>query len=172
MEIRIATVNDKENLGLFYEKEVDYLLSHINYPFWDKFYPSKITVADNIDKGWQYLCIDAGKIIGAFVLNTDPQGDYGQGNWQINLKEGEYYVIHTFCTASECYKRGIGTYMIDFIKEKARREGKKGLRLDTVTSNIPAQKLYEKNGFSYVGSGDLARGLEFIPSFSLFEFNF
>ena len=45
------------------------------------------------------------------------------------------------------------------------------LRVDIVPTNHPAKKLYEKNGFTYAGDVDMGRGIEGIPEFSLFEFN-
>jgi hypothetical protein len=41
--------------------------------------------------------------------------------------------------------------------------------VDIVPDNLPARKLYEKEGFTYAGDVDLERGIEEIPLFSLFE---
>ena len=57
-------------------------------------------------------------------------------------------------------------------EEKAREDGYKALRLDVVPDNIPARRLFEKNGFVYAGDADLGRGYDEIPVFSLYELSF
>ena len=40
-----------------------------------------------------------------------------------------------------------------------------------VPGNTPAQRLYRHNGFTYAGTRDLERGIEYIPEFELYEKN-
>lgn len=47
--------------------------------------------------------------------------------------------------------RGFGQIMLDELEYRARAMGYKTLHLDTSVLQIPAQKLYEKNGFREVG---------------------
>ena len=62
--------------------------------------------------------------------------------------------------------------MVEFCIQYAKDKNYKGLRLDVVPDNIPAKRLYENCGFQYVGDVDLERGIEAIPVFSMYEFNF
>lgn len=39
--------------------------------------------------------------------------------------------------------------------DETRKAGFRALRVDIVPGNLPAKKLYEKNGFQYVGDTDL-----------------
>jgi len=54
-------------------------------------------------------------------------------------------------------RKGLGQLMLDKLEEKARQLGYKELYLDTTTKQIPAQQLYEKNGYQQYGQTSYAR---------------
>jgi ribosomal protein S18 acetylase RimI-like enzyme len=58
-------------------------------------------------------------------------------------------------------RKGLGQMMLDKLEERARQLGYKELHLDTTTKQIPAQKLYEKNGYCQTNSTSYA-GLDII----------
>ena len=172
MKIRKALETDIVSTGAFYDRVVSWLDNHVNYPKWTYgVYPSEQSAREMTKTGLQYVCEDEDRIIGAFVLNTDPQGDYQKGKWTQELDDGEYMVIHAFALDPDYQGKGYGSEVIRFCINKAKDEGFKAIRLDIVPENIPARKLYEKNSFTYVGDADLDRGIEEIPIFSLFELN-
>jgi len=170
MIIRKCNLDDIDITSKFYDDEIVYLDNHINYPKWKyKLYPSIISVTDNTKKGFQYICIEDDKILATFVLNDNPEGVYHKASWSKDLKEKEYMVIHGLCVSHNSYGKGIGTKIINYSIDLAKKLNYKGLRLDIVPTNIPAKELYLKNGFKYVGDIDLKRNIEDIPLFSLFE---
>ncbi len=173
MEIIKCTLSDWDRVTDFYNNVVDYLISTINYPRWVRDgYPSRKSVKRAIDRGDQFACIDDGKVVGGFILNDDPMGDYGVGDWEKDLNTGEFLIIHTLATAPDTYKKGIGRFMIEFCIDYAKEKGYKALRLDVVPGNEPAIKLYKKLGFTFAGEKDLGKNLEAIPTFELYELNF
>ena len=172
MEIRKCTEADATAAGAFYDKVVRWLDGHINYPKWIYgVYPSAETVRASTLAGEQYVCLDTGRIVGAFILNADPKGNYRKANWRQPLAEGEYMVLHTLATDPEVHRRGIGTEIIRYCAGQARSQGYRALRVDIVPDNWPARRLYEKNGFTHAGDVDLERGIDGIPVFSLYELN-
>ncbi len=159
-------------LGLFYDKVTKHLEENINYPRWiNGDYPSRKSAEDAIKSGAQYACVDGGKIIGAFVLNDDPQGAYELGEWSVKLDLGEFLVIHALATDFEQYRKGTAREMVGFCVNEAKRRGYKALRLDVVPENYPARRLYEGMGFSFAGEKNLRR-FEHIPTFAMYEMNF
>ena len=58
-------------------------------------------------------------------------------------------------------RKGFGQIILDKLEEKARQFGYTELCLDTTTKQVPAQKLYEKNGYHEVRRTRYA-GLEII----------
>lgn len=169
MELIQSTAKDIKALSAFYSEVVNHLLQTRNYPKWTKDYPNEESVRMAISKGWQYMCFVSGELVGAVVLNEEPQGAYEIGNWQKPLSDGEYLVIHTLAVTPNKANQGIGGRIIDLCIEYAREKGYKAIRLDVVPDNIPATQLYMKKGFSYVGTGDLKRSFKEIPVFDLYE---
>lgn len=173
MLIRKCKNEDITAVGEFYDNVVKYLNENINYPKWTyKCYPSEESVQAMTQADCQFVCMDNGEILGAFVLNDDPQGKYENATWSRSLLQGEYMVCHTLATAPSIYGKGIGKELVSFCIDYAKSHGFKGIRLDVVPDNIPAKKLYAKCGFRYVGDVDLERGLEEIPEFSMYELDF
>lgn len=172
MQIRKCQEAEIVPVGAFYDDVVLWLDHHINYPKWMyKIYPSENWAREMTEAGEQYICVDGKKIVGAFVLNADPQGNYRKGNWSQDLPDGAYMVLHALAIDPELQGRGLGAEVVRFCTEKAKAEGYKALRLDIVPGNIPAKKLYEKTGFRYVEDVDLDRNIAHIPMFSLYELN-
>lgn len=173
MEIKICTEDDILRVGAFYDNVVKYLCENINYPKWTyKEYPSEKSVREMTKEGSQYMCIDNNVVVGAFVLNDNPQGQYENAIWSEKLLRGEYMVCHALASLPLLQGKGIGRQMVEYCIDYAKRRGFKAIRLDVVPDNIPARKLYEKCGFRYVGDVDLERNIDYIPLFSMYELKF
>lgn len=173
MEIIKCMPEHLDDVAAFYDRITKYLEENINYPKWTYGdYPGRVSVTASIAEGSQYACIDGGKVIGAFVLNDDPQADYSVGDWRVPLNKGEFMVIHALATDYDIYHKGLGRQMVEFCIETAKRNKYKAIRLDAVPTNTPARRLYESMGFLFAGERDLKRGIEYIPLFALYELNF
>ena len=173
MQIRRCKTEDITATGEFYDRVVEYLDSHINYPKWTyKEYPSQGYVRVMTVEGHQYIGEEGGKIIAAFVLNQDPEGDYHKGRWSRQLQEGEFMVVHALAVDPELHGSGIGKEIVRFCIDTSKKSGFKAIRLDIVPGNVPAKCLYEGLGFTYIGNEDVRPEVEHIPEFSLFELNF
>lgn len=173
MIIRTCNEEDIVAVGRFYDSVVKYLDENINYPKWRyKEYPSEKSVREMIKAGTQFMCLEDDKIVGAFVLNDDPQGKYENTAWSRELLRVEYMVCHTLAVDSSLQGQGIGRQIVQYCIDYAKNRGFKAIRLDVVPENIPAKRLYEKCGFRYVGDVDLERNIPEIQLFSMYELNF
>lgn len=173
MEIRKCKPENIAAAGDFYDRVVEYLDAHVNYPRWKyKEYPSEQYAAAMTEKGFQYICTEDERIIGAFVLNTDPEGEYHKGNWSRDLSEGEYMVVHALAVDPTRRGTGLGKELVRFCIDTAKKSGYKAIRLDIVPTNTPARHLYEGFGFRYAGEEDVRPDIEDIPIFRLYELNF
>ena len=171
--IRQAAEADIPRTGEFYDRVVLWLDSTVNYPRWIYgVYPSRSFARRMTLAGAQYLCLEGETILGGFVLNTDPQGEYHRGRWSRDLADGSYMVLHALAVDPAARRRQVASRIIRFCAEQARSAGYAALRADIVPSNLPARRLFEKNGFACAGDADLGRGLADIPCFSLYELNF
>lgn len=175
MIIRKCTDADIAFAGKFYDKVVEYLDKTVNYPKWVyKVYPSEDSVREKVQADCQFLCQEenSGDIVGAFVLNDDPAGAYENAAWSRKVPQGGYMVCHTLAISPDRMGKGLGRQIVEYCVQYAKKHGFEAIRLDVVPDNLPARKLYERCGFSYVGDVDLERGLDEIPVFSMYELNF
>ena len=172
MEIRQCRIEEIEKVGEFYDSVVKDLCDNVNFPKWTyKVYPSVDFARQMTLAGEQYVCELYGKLVGAFVFNSDPQGAYENAKWGEKLQLGEYGVCHALAIETSLQGKGLGKQIVEFCIRRAKELGYKAIRLDVVPTNFPARKLYEKCGFTYVGDADLERGYDEIPLFSLLELN-
>lgn len=172
MQIRKCLEADVIPAGKFYDSVVTWLESTINYPRWIRnVYPSVETVRAMTKEGSQYICVNGEKIIGAFALNTSPQGSYWKGQWKRTVDDGSYMVLHAMAADPAIHRQGTGSEIIRFCIGRAKSQGYKAIRIDVVPDNYPARALFEKNGFTYAGDADLELNIGNIPVFSLYELN-
>lgn len=160
-----------ESVTALYHRVIRHLEAHINYPKWSSAHPSDRGIADAVGAGVQYACVENGKVIGAVILNEDPEGDYSAGAWSQALRDGEFLVIHALAVDPSCARGGVGSFMVTQCVALAVQGGYRAVRLDVVPGNVPAERLYAKHGFVYVGAHDTKRHIEGIPVFDLFERN-
>ncbi len=164
---------DIVRIGQFYDDVVLWLNDHINDPRWNYgVYPGAQSVRMMTEDGAQYYCTDGEKVLAAFGLNNKPQGNYQKVRWSQQLSDGSYMVLHALAVDPMIQTRRVASKIIRFCIDKAKSDGYKAIRVDIVPSNVPARKLFEKNGFSYVGDVDLELNIRDIPAFSLYELNF
>ena len=56
-------------------------------------------------------------------------------------------MIHLFCVAPEFQGQGLARKTMGLVMDESRNAGKKSVRLDAITCNEPAKRLYESLGF-------------------------
>ncbi len=154
-----------------YERAVAELERTVNYPKWNKDHPGRDYVREAIEKGEQFACVADGAILGAAVLNEDPEGNYAIGRWSRELPEGAYLVVHILAVDPAWKNRGIGSFLVDGAVAYAREQGYRAIRLDIVPDNLPAKRLYTSKGFVSAGQMDLRPEIKEIPVFELYELN-
>ena len=154
-----------------YERAVAELERTVNYPKWSKEHPGRAYVQQAIEKGEQFACAAGGEILGAAVLNGDPEGDYALGHWRRALRAGEFLVIHLLAVDPAYKRQGVGGLLVDGAVAYAKKNGYRAIRLDIVPENLPAKRLYESKGFTCAGRADLRPELEEIPIFEMYELN-
>lgn len=174
MIIRKCTVAEAAAVGEFYDATVKFMDDNgVNHPKWlYKIFPSTGYALDAARADTLFICADGDKILAAFVLSENPEGDYSKGTWSQNLLRGEYLVLHAFAVAPQFQRRGLGKKILEFCVNYAAEKNYRALRLDIVPENFPAKKLYETCGFQFVGAADLGRTFSGIPKFCMYERNF
>ncbi|MFT4250059.1 MAG: GNAT family N-acetyltransferase [Candidatus Woesearchaeota archaeon] len=72
--------------------------------------------------------------------------------WTILEKSGDRLIINWILAREKYRREGIGTQLMNKIKEHAQELGVRGISVNTGSQTTWARKFYEKNGFEEVGS--------------------
>ena len=166
----LGVTSDIDELELLYNNLNDYLLMHTNYPGWIKgIYPTRKNATEGISSKTLFVARSEGKITGSIILNHQPEEAYDDADWLVEITYDNIYVIRTFVIHPNFMGKGIGNALLNYSIEFAKNSGIKTIRLDVYEKNIPAIKLYEKNGFIYTGTVDLGLGNYGLKWFRLYE---
>ncbi len=150
MKVRIADLNEFENVMEFYYEVIDNM-PRTEYFDWERGgYPRIERTKVYLEKGELYVGEEDGKIICSAVLNHKYNDGYDTAPWQIDAGEEDTLMVHTLAVLPSYHGKGISGELVEEIKNIARDMGLKAVRLDLIVGNIPAQKLYERAGFTFI----------------------
>lgn len=143
MNFRLATLHDLPQIKSMYQEIVKSMEEH-QIQIWDDVYPCDFFEED-IRHQRLYLMLENTKIISAFAL-CDSNSGANEVRWENCCGKALYLdrlgvnVRHT--------RQGIGSLTLIKAKETAKALGSAYLRLFVVDINVPAIRLYTKNGFT------------------------
>jgi len=150
MEFRKATESDVNSIMNIIKQAQDYFKEQgINQ--WQNNYPNPDTIRNDISKGYGYVLLKNGRIIGTVAVSFDGEKTYESiydGKWISDL---EYAVIHRMAIDSSLKGLGLASVIMRYIENMCLNRGIHSIRIDTHEDNKSMQRLIEKNGFQYCG---------------------
>lgn len=151
--------------------EVDYILGIIEegqeffrregIPQWMNGYPNKDTISEDINKGYSYVLVDDGEIVGTTALIYGVEPTYEkiyEGEWLTDAKD--YAILHRVAVRSSKKGKGLARRIVEAVEEDSRIKGIRSIRIDTHRKNISMQNMVKKAGFTYCGIIYLDDGAE------------
>ena len=170
MEFKKAGSTDAEEISKLYDDVCEYLSEHKNYPGWKKgIYPTIDDADAGIKESSLYVAKDNNRIVGTMILRHKPEEGYKNVEWMTDNNYEKIYVVYTLAVHPDFIGLGIGKKLLDFAEELARKEECISLRLDVVKGNIPAENLYKKCGYKYIGTTSLGYEAYGLPWYNLYE---
>lgn len=158
LTIRQARVDEFDQVMDFYTKMIDEMRNTDFDVCWEHgVHPSSAFLRASVDAGEAYVgLVDAGegrtpRIASAMVLNGEGDTGYERAPWRVAAEPDEVLVVHVLGTLPAYHGRGFARAMVEACIDVARAAGKKAVRLDTFTTNVRAQNLYESCGFVNCG---------------------
>lgn len=116
-------------------------------------YPTDALLREHIANGDLYYMESNGAILAALVLLPYQEENYAWDNpWGAALEDDQVATVHMLGVNPEMQGQGIAHRAVRAAIQKARKMGKKAVRLDALSCNLPAQKLYRSMGFAEVGT--------------------
>lgn len=156
MEIRQAEPEEAEKALAFYYNLIDGM-QDAEYPIrWVKgVYPTLEDMKTAAGEGNLFLAKEQGEITGAFVLNHSQNESYMNVHWTFDADPDKTAVLHLLATDPSRQRQGIGKALLREAVNISQKREDRVMRLDTLTWNIPGQKLYEGFGFHCCGDVEL-----------------
>ncbi len=112
-------------------------------------HPTDEGLKSYIENGEMYLLMDQGTVAGMIAIVMHQGQDYEVVPWAEKLENDKVATLHLLAVCPEYRGNSLGNTILELAGELANQQGKRALRLDVLESNIPAQHLYEKNGFIF-----------------------
>ncbi len=170
MNLRLATIEEFENIRSFYHYITDWLDTVPYGPGWKKdIYPSPEELTEALTKNELWVCESNGEYVGAMVVNSASNEGYVQVKWNVDAKDNEITLIHALGVKPEWQGRGIASEMVNHAINLAKSKKHKALRLDVLQGNLPAERLYPKHGFVYVDTVEMFYEDTGLANYELYE---
>lgn len=130
---------------------------------WQDGYPQREIIEKDVKDGSSY-CIENtenGEILATFGVFHSGDFTYDKifgGSWLTGdspsalFDKVSYTAIHRVAISLKSRGQGLSTALIDFAVDKARKLGKRSIRIDTHEGNIVMRKMLEKHGFVHCGT--------------------
>ena len=169
MKLRKAAPAEFEAVRNFYWDTIDLMTDPA--VGWKKgIYPDDEFILGSLEKGELYVFDGAdGGYAASVIVNSATNEGYAGVKWQIECDAREVLIPHALAVYPPLHGKGIGGKVVDGIIEMARLGGKKAVRLDVLTGNEAAERLYGSRGFRYVDTRDLYYEDTGLVAFRLFE---
>ncbi len=127
---------------------------------WQKNYPTREIMAEDIRLGRSYVALDEdGSICAVFAVIDDGEPDYDRifdGAWL--TEDGKYLAVHRVAVSAAKLRRGVAGQVMRFAESLAAEMGCESVRIDTHRGNAPMRAMLERNGYVHCGSVYLENG--------------
>ena len=90
------------------------------------------------------------RIIAAAVVNHTVIPGYDEIQWEVNAPKEKLATIHALAVVPDKQGDKVSYAFLADIEEYCRSNGDKAIHLDVIDTNIPAYKLYLRNGFKEI----------------------
>lgn len=148
MKISQAKATEYGIVQEFYHELIPQMQAYPYYPTWIVgVYPDDDYLKTLTENGQVFLGLENGRAIGVVVLNHQPNEGYEDVPWQVSAGDDEVVILHLLGVLPEYWGKGFSDELLDFAAELSRSQGQKAIRLDVMEANLPAKKLYERNGY-------------------------
>ena len=118
---------------------------------WNEFYPSRKAFEKDVARNELYVAKTVEKkIIGCVAISSLMDNEYKPIQWLTPNHDNSY--VHRLAVHPNHQGKGIARKLMDFAEEKAQKESKLSVRLDTFSKNLRNQKFYEQRGYQRLGN--------------------
>lgn len=153
LTIKIASPKAFYRVRDFYHHLIDEISGKPHRPKWVKgIYPSDDYLKESLVQKELFVGSLNGELCAAMIVNQKHHEEYNNIPWPTEASENEVAIIHALGILPAHEGKGRGSQMLKAVVTQAKMQKQKAIRLDVLTDNIPAIRLYEKLGFQHVAT--------------------
>lgn len=172
LTIRPAVPADLPAICALYGDIIDFCQTLAGRPGWQRdIYPTEAYFREAILAGTMYVGELDGALAAGMVVNQHLSDDCRDAPWSVRAEEGQAAVIHTLGVRPGLLRSGVGQRMTRGALELARASGRLAVRLDVLSTNPAAARMYEKVGFRYVSTVNMFSEDTGWADFLLYEYD-
>ena len=136
IDIRLAEAGEIDKIYNFYEAVCKELEGAKYSPLWQiGYYPCIDDIENHINNKNMYIAVIDGIIASAMAT----------------VNHGDHSSLHLLAVHSDFHNQHLGRLMMNKLFEISKERKNSKVILDVVKGNLPAEKLYQKMGFDYIG---------------------
>lgn len=152
MVFRQCDISEFDTVQNFYWQLIDLMSSRTDTVGWKKgIYPSDDFLRGSLEAGELYALEDEdGRMLATVICNSAYNEGYRGIKWGIDCPDEDALVPHALAVFPTVQGRGIGKQVVRQIIALAEEKGKKTVRLDVLSGNPAAERLYTGMGFRFV----------------------
>lgn len=132
-------------------------------------HPTKEQTEAYIKSGFMYFFEENGEILGAVAITPFQETEYQEIEWQIVCHNNEVSAVHLLAVNPDYQGCGIARNIMRNAIDIAKNNNSKAVRLDALSCNAPAHRLYQSIGFEKIGICNLYTDNVGNAEFYLFE---
>lgn len=151
MHLTPAKPCEFEAIRKFYWDLIDAMKDRSDTVGWKKgIYPSDSFLKSSLDNGELYVIRDGSGYAASVIVNSLCNEDYEGVVWGKECDPGKVIVPHALAVRPDLHGQGTGKTVVGDILQLGRNMKKESVRLDILTGNTAAIRLYESTGFRFV----------------------
>ena len=149
--MEFAKPKDEKEILSFYKAVIDKVNTTSVKLGWNiDTYPDEMFVRNAIVKGEMCIHHEDGRITAAAVVNHNVNPEYDDIEWEIKNPKEKISTIHALAVAPDKQGTKVSYSFLNDIEDHCRKNGDVAVHLDVIDTNIPAYKLYIRNGYTEV----------------------
>jgi ribosomal protein S18 acetylase RimI-like enzyme len=156
LALRPALESDLDDIMRLARACIEDMRSH-GIDQWDEIYPARDTFASDVAARTLYTAsLHTGSLAGVYTLDEYQNPEWAAVPWTIlGVRTA---VVHRLMVEPRYQGRGIARQLMQVAERQAARAHFEAIRLDAFSLNPRALRLYQKLGYTEVGSAPLRKG--------------
>lgn len=157
--IRKAIMADLDDIEAGFHEHFAHEKTHVAYTiFQEGVYPTRRDAERALREGTLYVYEEDGAVLGSIILDARQPEEYQNIDWPSGAAAEQVRVIHLLMVRPCAAGKGVGSALVGYAEDEARRRSCVAVRLDTGAQNTPAASLYKKLGFQLVKTSSMKVG--------------